>query len=103
MIVRGHAAHGSTRGKGVNAIVSAAKILCNVFGERAGKMMHFIAESIGRETDGASLGLKVSDDVSGSLSLNLGRIFYSFEQRRLAIDIRYPVKLSLAEMNANYL
>ncbi len=102
MVVRGHAAHGSTPEKGVNAIVSAAKILCNAFGEKAGKMMHFIAESIGRETDGASLGLKVSDDVSGSLSLNLGRIIYSTEQHRLAIDIRYPVKLSLAEMDANY-
>ena len=102
MVVKGRAAHGSTPEKGVNAVVSAAKILVNFLGARAGSMLTFVAEQIGRAGDGSALGLANSDEISGKLSLNLGKINYSAEHRDLAIDIRYPVSMTLEQMTDAY-
>ena len=50
MVVKGKAAHGSMPYLGVNAIVSAAMILCDALGEKAGKLLGkppvFISEMI---------------------------------------------------------
>ncbi len=102
LVVKGRAAHGSTPEKGVNAIVSTATVLCRFLGEKAGRMMFFVRDQIAREPDGATLGLKYEDDISGGLSLNLGYIELTAEKSWLGIDIRYPVKSSLKELTQKY-
>ncbi len=103
MKIKGRSAHGSTPEKGVNAVVSASKILSRFFGpDQTDQMVQFIAEKIGRETDGKSLGLAAADQESGSLTLNLGKVSLTSAERFLAVDIRFPVSLSLAEMTAAY-
>ena len=48
----------------------------------------------GMETDGTSLGVASSDDVSGSLSCNLAAISLDDSVVSVKCDIRYPVKVS---------
>lgn len=102
MVTRGVASHGSLPHLGKNAVVSCALILVNYLGRSAGKMVRFIAESIGRETDGHTLGLKAEDSLSGSLTFNLGWIRYNANEHKLGIDIRFPISLSLADMTSIY-
>lgn len=102
LTVKGLAAHGSTPHLGVNAIVSTANILCRYLGEKAGKLLFFLRDQIAREPDGETLGLKYSDDISGSLSLNLGLAELTPQGGWLGIDIRYPVKSNLAELTGRF-
>lgn len=100
--VKGLAAHGSTPEIGVNAVVSAAKILTRYFGESADTLLKFAANEIGRETGGETLGLAASDAESGPLTLNLGMIRYDGKERTLCVDIRFPVTRTMDEMTAAY-
>ncbi len=105
IICRGVSAHGSVPYKGVNAAVTAAKILRDIFSipqNATGDLLAFVADAIGRETDGVALGLKMDDDVSGGLTLNLGWVKADREKSELGIDIRFPVSVSLDQMKAAY-
>lgn len=102
LLVKGLAAHGSTPEIGVNAIVSAAKILTRYFGSEDDPTLRFIAREIGRETGGETLGLAASDEESGRLTLNLGMIRWDAAERTLCVDIRYPVSLKLETMKTRY-
>lgn len=102
LMTHGVAAHGSQPHLGRNAVIACAVILMNFLGRGAGRMIRFIAESVGWETDGAAIGLQARDDLSGSLTLNLGWIRYNEEERKLGVDIRFPTSLSLADMTARY-
>lgn len=97
LVVKGLAAHGSTPYLGVNAAVSAAKILCGFLGEKAGKMMSFIANDLGRETDGATLGMAMNDETNCPLTLNLGKCGYDGKNNWLGLDMRFPVTFRSAD------
>lgn len=100
--VQGLAAHGSTPQIGVNAVVSGVKIVSRFLSGETDALITFVRDLIGRETGGESLGLAAQDDESGSLTLNLGMIRYGAGERKICIDIRYPVTLTLDEMKARY-
>lgn len=100
--VQGLAAHGSTPEIGVNAIVSGAKIVSRFLNGEVDALIKFVRDFIGRETGGESLGLAAQDAESGALTLNLGMVRYGAAERKLCIDIRYPVTLTLDEMKARY-
>lgn len=102
MLVKGIAGHGSTPWKGINAAVSTANILCRFLGEKAGKMMHFLKDIIGREYHGETLGISWSDGFSQDLTVNIGLIRYSPEERHLGVDIRFPVTLTVEKMHERY-
>lgn len=53
-----------------------------------------IATKIGMETDGKSLGIKVQDEISGPLTLNVGIIRADSENISLTLDIRFPMLVS---------
>lgn len=90
MVVKGKAAHGSMPYLGVNAIVSAAMILCDALGEKAGKLLHFAKNVIGRDPYGKTAGVYFKDD-NGELTLNLGLLRFENGEGWLGTDIRFPV------------
>lgn len=90
MVVKGKAAHGSMPELGVNAIVSAAMILCDTLGEKAGKLLHFAKDVIGRDPNGKTAGVYFSDE-NGELTLNLGLLRFENGEGWLGTDIRFPV------------
>ena len=90
MLVKGLAAHGSMPYLGVNAAVSAAMILCDALGEKAGKMLHFVKDVIGRDPYGKTAGVYFEDE-NGVLTLNLGLLRFENGEGWLGTDIRFPV------------
>ncbi len=102
LTVKGRAAHGSTPELGVNAIVSAAAVLCRALGMRAGKMMFFLRDKIGRDPYGQNVGIAMEDMESGKLSLNVGMIRYNSAEQKLAVDIRFPVSATVELMKNKY-
>lgn len=90
MLVKGLAAHGSMPYLGVNAAVSAAMILCDALGEKAGKMLHFAKDVIGRDPYGKTAEVYFEDE-NGGLTLNLGLVRFENGAGWLGTDIRFPV------------
>lgn len=94
----GESAHGSTPEKGKNAIGILVSVLKDIgFSPEVSKMFEFLDRSIGLETDGKSLGIDISDPISGKLSLNLGTIHGNDKELSLCINYRYPVTMSLSD------
>ena len=91
----GVSAHGSTPGEGENAIGRLMLALDTLpFEGDVQKAIHFLAEKIGMETDGTSLGVHLHDDVSGALTLNWGTLHADEEKLSLKLNYRYPVTKS---------
>ena len=95
---RGVNAHGSTPELGENAI---GRLLLELDGLGLsgdhGEAVHFLAEHIGMETRGKSLGIALSDDISGDLTLNFGVAKLEGDTLSVTINIRYPVTRKLEE------
>ena len=89
----GLSAHGSTPGKGKNAISQLLSLICKLpldVSEQT-EYVNFIDAHIGMETDGKSFGVSMSDEISGKLVLNLGTIDISERKGIVGLNIRYPV------------
>ncbi len=102
LVTHGKAAHGSTPEKGFNAVVTAAEILCAVLGEKAGKLLHFVKDVIGRDTAGKTAGIYMEDAESGPTTLNLGMLRYNADEAWIGIDIRFPCTETPEHIEALY-
>jgi len=92
--VDGKPAHASTPGKGRNAIGKLLMVL-DAAGVLEGlPMLQFLARTVGTDWTGHGLGVDLRDDVSGSLTLNLGVLRWEGGTGTLDVDIRYPVTSS---------
>ncbi|MCQ2513992.1 MAG: Sapep family Mn(2+)-dependent dipeptidase [Ruminococcus sp.] len=93
IISRGKAAHACEPHKGSNAAAALVDVISNAYESREiGSICSFIDYAINNETNGRSLGLKMSDSVSGNLTVNLSSVDIDDEQTAKArFDIRYPV------------
>ena len=88
----GVSAHGSTPEQGKNAIGRLVLALDTLpFEGEARDTIHFLAETLGMETDGASAGIALCDEVSGKLSLNWGTLNLENDRLSMKINYRYPV------------
>lgn len=88
----GVSAHGSTPEQGKNAIGRLVLALDTLpFEGEARDTIHFLAETLGMETDGTSAGIALSDEVSGKLSLNWGTLNLENDHLSMKINYRYPV------------
>jgi len=95
---RGVGAHGSTPEQGRNAVGLLARFLAAMPLEGgAAQAVQFLAEKIGLETGGESLGAALSDDISGRLTLNLGVLRGNGNGMEVELNYRYPVTQSLEE------
>lgn len=95
----GVSAHGGTPWEGENAIGRLLLFLNKLplTGDSA-RMVKVLAERIGMECDGASLGIAMEDEVSGGLTMNLGVLEGVDTEDGFAVSVklnyRYPVTKS---------
>ena len=57
----------------------------------SGQAAAFLADVLGEETRGEGLGIAMSDQISGALTVNLGIIRGGGEELSLTLDLRWPV------------
>ena len=92
IISRGKAAHACEPEKGQNA---ASLLITHAYDvEDIGTLCSFIDYAINNETNGRSLGIKMSDAVSGELTVNLGIVHIEDNTASARLDIRYPVTVN---------
>ena len=85
-------AHGGTPWEGENAIGRLVQFLATLpFEGRAATALRFLADKLGMEWNGASLGIAMSDEVSGDLSMNLGFLRGDASSLEVKLNYRYPV------------
>ncbi|MBQ1506813.1 MAG: Sapep family Mn(2+)-dependent dipeptidase [Ruminococcus sp.] len=95
IISRGKAAHACEPQKGQNAAAELIDLITHAYDAHdVGSICSFVDYAINRETNGRSLGLKMSDSVSGALTVNLGIVHIEGETAKAQFDIRYPVTVS---------
>ncbi len=96
---QGVSAHGSTPEQGENAIGRLAQALAQLPLEgELSDCMAFLADRIGMETRGESLGLAMRDSLSGELTVNLGVASFVDDTLSLTFSIRYPVTKTCDEV-----
>ena len=92
IISRGKASHACEPQKGKNAATLLIDLITHAYDVHdIGAICSFIDYAINCETNGRSLGLKMSDSVSGELTVNLGIVHIEDSTAEAYIDIRYPV------------
>lgn len=92
IISRGTAAHACEPHKGKNAAALLIDLISHAYDvHEIGTLCSFIDYALNCETNGRSLGLKMSDSVSGPLTVNLGTVHIEGETAEAHVDIRYPV------------
>lgn len=95
----GKACHAMQPQEGINAASNLIALLSNALSEEElGGFLGFLRSSIGTETDGTSMGVKRSDEPSGSLTLNLGLLHLGSSSLEAVLDIRYPVTCRASEI-----
>ncbi len=92
IISRGRAAHACEPNKGYNAAAALVDIIANAYeAYDIGSICSFIDYAVNKETNGRSMGLKMSDSASGELTVNLSSVHVEGETAKAQFDIRYPV------------
>jgi len=92
---KGVSAHGASPQEGVNAIGLLMKAMRKLPLDGSLKTaVHFLAEKIGTEYDGKSLGINISDELSGGLTLNMGLLRGDSNKLSVKLNYRYPVTKS---------
>ena len=95
IISRGRAAHACEPQKGFNAASALIDLITHAYDvHEIGALCSFIDYAVNCETNGRSLGLKMSDAVSGALTVNLGCVHIEGNEARALFDIRYPVTVN---------
>lgn len=93
LIIGGKSAHAMTPEKGQNAITHAMALLSTLSEEPKGIIKHF-DKLVGIDLYGEGIGCKMSDDISGPLTLNVGQCRYDGTELKFHLNVRYPVSLS---------
>ncbi len=89
----GKGAHAAMPEGGVNAagmLLIALKAL-GAGGEGARAAIAMLADAVGMEYTGKSLGIACADELSGALTCNLGILRYDGNELSALLDIRYPL------------
>lgn len=95
IISRGKAAHACEPEKGYNAAAALIDLITHAYDvEDIGILCSFIDYALNCETNGRSFGIKMSDSVSGSLTVNLGIVHIEDGTAKAEFDIRYPVTVN---------
>ena len=92
IITRGISAHGSTPNKGDNALTKLFEILSPY-----DNTIDYIYKSF-ITSDGKGMGLNLSDERSGNLTLNFGVCALNEDILEVTIDIRYPLNITMDEI-----
>ena len=97
---RGKSAHAMSPEKGVNAILGLLGLLQSLVlpGSETVEEFAAILRLIGETPDGAAMGVACRDDVSGALTVNLGKMDLEDGRLTLQLDVRTPVTNLVAEI-----
>jgi len=88
----GISAHGGTPWEGVNANGRLVQFLAQLPIEGGlGVAIRFLAEKLGLEYDGKSLGIAMEDELSGILTNNFGVVTATEDTMDVKLNYRYPV------------
>lgn len=100
--IEGISAHGSTPEKGENAGLLLANFLTTVsLDGKANAFATFAAETFTGDIFGEKATIAYKDEVSGPLTVNVGRLSYTKENDgNLGLNVRYPVTTNFEEMIA---
>ncbi len=98
LTARGVSSHGSTPQKGENALWKMAKALYDLTGD---EKLAFIARNMSDYT-GKSWGVNLQDDLSGSLTVNMGVVSYK-DNLLVTVDCRHPISFKNKEVLDNFL
>ncbi len=100
IVARGVSSHGARPWLGLNAISIMMEFLARL--EFANEDVHdfieFYNNHIGFDLYGKNIGCGLSDEVSGNLIFNVGKIDLDTEAARLTVNIRYPVTIKQDEV-----
>lgn len=91
--VEGVSAHGMEPNNGKNAGLYLAKFLSQVnIDSKAKQYFQFVTNYFKDDSRGTKLGIAYSDDITGDLTINVGKLSFSQEDGgRLGLNVRYPV------------
>ena len=96
MVLKGVSAHGSTPEKGKNAILKLFRSMRQL-DRRLTKDLDFILEAFS-DYKGEHLGIGLSDEPSGELSVNLGMMDFQSGILTLEVNLRIPVTFTDADV-----
>jgi succinyl-diaminopimelate desuccinylase len=96
IVAHGLSSHGARPWLGLNAISIMMEFLSRLefANEDLLDFIEFYINHIGFEYNGKSIGCGFSDEISGDLIFNVGKIDLDTEAARLTVNIRYPVTLN---------
>ncbi|PFJ19526.1 dipeptidase PepV [Bacillus cereus] len=97
--IEGISAHGSTPEKGENAGLLLANFLTTVaLDGKANSFATFVTETFTGDIFGEKATIAYKDEVSGPLTVNVGRLSYTKENGgSLGLNVRYPVTTNFEE------
>lgn len=98
LLARGFAAHAANPEGGKNAITAMMYALCDLkVGGELEDIAAFYMERIGFNLCGENIGVGLSDEVSGKLSFNVGKVEVADGKLIFSIDNRVPVSYKCKE------
>lgn len=91
--LEGQSAHGMEPKKGKNAGLLLASFLKEIqLDGNASKYINFLSDYFNGDSRGEKLGVSYSDEITGDLTINVGKMAYSTENGgSIGINLRYPV------------
>lgn len=91
--LEGVSAHGMEPDKGKNAGLFLAKFLSKLNSDsKSQAFFKFVNQYLVNDSRGKNLGINISDEISGELTINAGKLEYSKQEGgRIGINLRYPV------------
>ncbi|HZG71578.1 MAG TPA: dipeptidase PepV, partial [Chondromyces sp.] len=97
--LEGISAHGMEPDNGKNAgLYLAAFLVEHPLDNRSNPFFQFLRDSLYKDSRGKKLGLAYKDEITGDLTINVGKLSYSQEQGgRIGLNMRYPVTYNLQE------
>ncbi|HBF4283676.1 TPA: dipeptidase PepV [Clostridioides difficile] len=87
--IMGKSVHSAASDTGINAVARLCIALNNIGIDS--NIIKFLAEVIGEDANGNNIILNCKDDVSGKLTVNIGRVTIDSEKEFAGIDVRIPV------------
>lgn len=97
--VEGVSAHGMEPENGKNAGLYLGEFLSQLnLDKQANTYFKFLSSYFFNDSRGKKLGIAYSDDITGDLTINIGRMSYSKEEGgKLGLNLRYPVTSKMEE------
>lgn len=97
--VRGFAAHAASPAKGINAVSGMMYMIADLGLEgELSEIAWWYMKNIGFDLQGKGLGIDLSDEISGALSFNVGKVEVIDGKLILSIDNRVPVTYKCKEV-----